>query len=111
MLIQAAHLWTRRTYGSERLEADLREDRYPAGVGHITRIRKKLALRCTQVHRFTPTTDSTHTLPVAENVLAQTVAATRPNETGMTDITYVPATEGWLYLADINWVAECLSAI
>jgi len=78
------------------------------GIGRITRLRNKLGLRCTQVHRFTPTTDTMHALLVEENLLAQTVAATRPNETRMTNITYVPTTEGWLYLADIRWSSRML---
>ncbi len=99
---------TRHTYGPERLQAELREDGFLTGIGRITRLWNKLGLRCTQVHGFTPTTDTTHALPVEENVLAQTVAGTRPNETGMIGITYVPTTEGWLYLADIRWSSRIL---
>ena len=62
-------------------------------------LRKKLGLRCTPVRRVTTTTDSTHALPVAENVLAHTFVATRPNETWVTDITYVPTAAGFLFLA------------
>ncbi len=100
--IQAAHVRTRQTYGPERLQAELREDGFPAGIGRIKRLRKKLGLRCTPVHRFTITTDSAHHLPVAENLLAQTFTAARPNETWLTDITYVPITAGWLYRAGIK---------
>ncbi|NGZ03977.1 MAG: IS3 family transposase, partial [Nitrospira sp. WS238] len=105
--IQAAHVRTRQTYGPERLQAELRADGFPAGVGRIKRLRKKLGLRCQQVRRFTTTTDSTHTLLVAENVLAQTFVATRPNETWVTDIAHVPTAEGWLYLAGIKDVFTC----
>lgn len=93
---------TRHTYGPERLQAELRDDGFPAGVGRIKRLRKKLRLRCKQVRRFTTTTKSQPPLPVAENVLAQTFVVTRPNETWVTDITYVPTAEGWLYLAGIK---------
>jgi putative transposase len=85
--IQAAHVRTRQTYGPERLQAELREDGFPAGIGRIKRLRKKLGLRCTPVRRFTLTTDSAHQLPVADNLLAQTFTTTRPNETWVTDIT------------------------
>jgi putative transposase len=78
---------TRQTYGPERLQAELREDGFPAGIGRIKRLRKKLGLRCQPVRRFMTTTESDHALPVAENVLAQTFVATRPNETWVTDIT------------------------
>ena len=46
-------------------------------------------------------------LPVAENILAQTVVATRPNETWVTDITYVPTAKGWQYLAGIKDLFTC----
>lgn len=92
--IQAAHVRPRQTYGPERLQAELREDGFPAGIGRIKRLRKNLGLRCPPVHRFTITTDSAHPLPVAENRLAQTFIATRPNETWLTDITYVPTGKG-----------------
>lgn len=105
--IQAAHVRTRQTYGPERLQAELREDGFPAGIGRIKRLRKKLGLRCTQVRRFTITTDSAHRLPVADNQVAQTFAATRPNEIWVSDITYVPTTEGWLYLAGIKDLHTC----
>jgi putative transposase len=105
--IQAAHVRTRQTYGPERLQAELRADGFTAGIGRIKRLRKKLGLRCTQVWRFTTTAVSNHALPVAENVLVQTFVATRPNETWVTDITYVPTAEGWLYLAGIKDLFTC----
>ena len=49
--------------------------------------------------RFRHTTDSGHTLPVAENVLARRFDAERPNQRWVTDITYVWTQQGWLYLA------------
>lgn len=105
--IQAAHVRTRQTYGPERLQTELQDDGFPAGIGRIKRLRKKLGLRCTQVRRFTTTTESKHALPVAENRVAQTFVATRPNETWVTDITYVPTAEGWLYLAGIKDLYTC----
>ena len=105
--IQAAHVRTRQTYGPERLQAELCADGFPVGIGRIKRLRKKLRLRCTQVCRFATTTDSKHALPVAENVVAQTFVATRPNEIWVTDITYVPTAEGWLYLAGIKDLFTC----
>ena len=105
--IQAAHVRTRQTYGPERLHDELREEGVTVGVSRIKRLRKKLGLRCKQVRRFTTTTDSNHRLPVADNHLAQTFDARRPNETWVTDITYVPTAEGWLYLAGVKDLYTC----
>jgi transposase InsO family protein len=37
--------------------------------------------------------------PVAENLLDQKFTASAPNQTWLSDITYIPTGEGWLYLA------------
>lgn len=105
--IQAAHQRTRASYGPERLQAEWHDDGFPASVSRIKRLRRKLGLRCQQIRRFTTTSESNHALPVAENVLAQTFVATRPNETWVTDITYAPTTEGWLYVAGIRDLYMC----
>ncbi len=107
MAIPASQVRTRHTYGPERLQAELREEGVPAGIGRIKRLRKKLGLRCTPVQRVTITTDSAHHLPVADNRLAQTFTATHPNETWLTDITDVPTGEGWLYVAGVKDLYTC----
>lgn len=56
--------------------------------------------------------DSTHALPVADNVLAQSFATRRPNETWVTDITSVPIVKGWLYLAGVKVIlAGCMATM
>jgi putative transposase len=97
--IKAAHKRTRETYGPERLQADLADHGVQVGVHRIKRIRRKLGLRCKQKRKFKATTNSNHSLPVAENLLDQKFVASAPNRVWVTDITYVPTTEGWLYLA------------
>ena len=66
--IKAAHKRTRHTCGPERLQHDLAEHGVQAGVCRIKRIRKKLGIRCIHTKKFTVTTDSRHSLPVAENL-------------------------------------------
>ena len=45
------------------------------------------------------TTDSHHSLPVAENLLAQDFTAEAPDRVWAGDITQIRTREGWLYLA------------
>jgi transposase InsO family protein len=97
--IRAAHNRTRQTYGAERLQQDLAEHGIQVGICRIKRIRRKLGIRCKQKRRFKATTDSKHTLPVAENILGQQFMVTTPNKVWVSDITYVPTDEGWLYIA------------
>ena len=97
--IRAAHKRTRQTYGPERLQRDLAEHGVRVGICRIKRIRKKLGIRCRQKRRFKATTDSGHRLPVADNILGQQFKVWRPNTVWVSDITYIPTDEGWLYLA------------
>jgi transposase InsO family protein len=97
--IRAAHMRTRQTCGPERLQQDLAAHGVKVGVFRIRRIRTKLGIRCKQVKKFKATTDSTHTLPVAVNLLEQQFETTAPNRVWVSDITYIPTKEGWLYCA------------
>ncbi len=100
--VRAAHERTRHSDGPERLQKELQADGFRVGVGRIKRLRKKLGIRCKQTRRFKATTNSRHHLPVAQNLLDQNFTASRPNETWVTDLTYVPTVEGWLYLSGVK---------
>jgi transposase InsO family protein len=97
--IRAADRRTRQVYGAEKLQHDLAEHGIQVGICRIKRIRKKLGLRCKQKRKFKATTNSRHNLPVAENILGQQFKVTAPNKVWVSDITYVPTDEGWLYVA------------
>ncbi len=97
--IKAAHQRTRQTYGAERLQEDLADNGVSTTVHRVKRLRKKLGIRCKQKRKFRVTTDSNHNMPVAPNLLDQKFTASAPNQIWVSDITYIPTDEGWLYLA------------
>ena len=97
--IKAAHRRTRQTYGAERLQHEMAEHGVRVGICRLKRLRRKLGIRCKQKKKFKATTDSGHKLPVAENLLKQKFKVQVPNRAWVSDITYVPTDEGWLYLA------------
>ena len=97
--IKAADRRTKQSYGAERLQHDLEDHGIRVGVCRIKRLRAKLDIRCKQKRKFKATTYSKHGLPVAENLLNQQFQAIAPNKVWLSDITYVPTDEGWLYLA------------
>jgi putative transposase len=105
--IKAAHNRTRETYGPRRLQPELADDGFVAGRDRIARLRKELGLRCKQKRKFIATTNSNHGLSVAENLLNQQFTPTVPNQVWVTDITYIPTGEGWLYLAGVKDVFTC----
>ncbi len=92
--IRADHTWTRQTCGTERLQRDMAEHGVQVGICRIKRIRKNLAYAVKQKHKFKATTDSKHTLPVAENLLDQQFKVFGPNTTWVSDITYISIDEG-----------------
>jgi putative transposase len=97
--IKAAHKRNRQTYSSERLQFDLAENGISVGICRIKRIRRKLGICCRQKRKFKATTNSRHKLPIAGNLLNQQFRVYEPNKVWVSDITYIPTDEGWLYLA------------
>ncbi|EHW9951116.1 IS3-like element IS600 family transposase, partial [Escherichia coli] len=105
--IKVAHIRTRETYGTRRLQTELAENGIIVGRDRLARLRKELRLRCKQKRKFRATTNSNHNLPVAPNLLNQTFAPTARNQVWVADLTYVATQEGWLYLAGIKDVYTC----
>lgn len=105
--VRAAHIKTRETYGSRRLHKELQAEGWGFSQWKVRRLREKLGLRCKQARRFKATTNSRHRLPVASNQVDQCFAPTQPNALWVTDITYIPSDEGWLYLAGVKDVYTC----
>ena len=105
--LRAAHAASRQTYGTRRVQAELRAQGFDAGRDRIGRLRRQMGLRCKQKRRFKVTTDSNHALPVADNLLQQRFEADAPDRVWLTDLTYIATDEGWLYLAGIKDLYTC----
>ena len=98
--IRRVHTAHRGRYGAPRIHATLRAGGHTASRGRVERLMRHHGIRARTARRFRVcTTDSRHDLPIAPNLLNQTFVATRPNQVWLADITYVPTSEGWLYLA------------
>ena len=67
----------------------------------VRRAMKRLGLSGKQKRRFVRTTDSDHDRAVAANVLERDFTADRPNRKWLADLTYIPTSQGWLYLATV----------
>ncbi len=96
--IKSAHAASRCTYGSPKIYRRLRRDGERVNHKRVERLMRESGLRAKRVEKFVRTTDSRHSLPVAENVLARRFQVERPDEVWTSDITYIRTDEGWLYL-------------
>ena len=97
--LQAQH---QDRYGSPRMHAALRAEGRGVSRGRVERLMRRHGIRAIASRRFRPvTTDSRHALPVAPNRLEQRFGASAPNQVWLADLTYVPTSEGWLYLAAV----------
>jgi putative transposase len=101
--IRRLHAQHRGRYGSPRIHATLRTQGGTASRGRIERLMRRHGIRGVAARRFRPvTTDSRrHGLPIAPDLLGQNFQAPAPNQVWLSDITYIPTDEGWLYLAAV----------
>lgn len=98
----AAHAASRGTYGSPRLVVVLRRQGQNVSRRRVQRLMRAAGRRGLQRRRWVPcTTDSRHDQPVAANRMAEVPAPQGRDQIWVTDITYVPTGEGWLYVAGV----------
>jgi putative transposase len=99
--IAAIHEASSERYGSPRVHAELAAEGVPVSRKRVARLMAEAGLESVRKRPYKATTDSKHSLPVAENVLDRKFEVEAPNVAWVTDITYVWTAEGWLYLAAI----------
>jgi putative transposase len=98
-LIRLLHQKSRGTYGYRRIHAALVAQGTTCSKNRVARLMQEDGLQARQRRRYKRTTQSRHNWPVAPNRLAQSFVAPGPNQKWLTDITYIPTVEGWLYLS------------
>jgi putative transposase len=98
-LMRAIHAEVKCAYGSPRMLDELRGRGFRVGKTRVERLMREHGIRARHKRRFKATTDSKHSLPVAENLLERNFAPEAPNRAWSADLTYVWTDEGWLYLA------------
>lgn len=100
--IQAIHAEVKARYGSPRIHAELQARGRRCCVNTVAVLMRKSGLAAKTTRKFRHTTDSNHNRPVADNLLRREFDPEQPNEAWVSDITYIPTREGWLYLAVVE---------
>ena len=99
--IKAIHKKKRQTYGSRKMTAEIRRSGKVINHKRIERLMKETGIRSKIAKKYKATTNSKHSLPVAENLLNREFKADKPNQKMVSDITYLWTDEGWLYIAAV----------
>ncbi len=100
--IRQVHAELKGRYGSPRMTAELNARGYECTENTVAHLMRAHGIRARAARRSVRTTDSRHSLPVADNLLGRDFDPGRPNAAWSADITYIPTADGWLYLAVVE---------
>lgn len=102
MAIRIAHKESREIYGSPRIHAELKAYGRTCCLNTVAKYMRENGIAAKTKRKFKHTTDSKHKLPIADNLLNRQFVQNEPNRAWVSDITYIPTREGWLYLATVQ---------
>lgn len=99
---EVIHAEARGRYGSPRMTAEPNARGHACSENTVAKLMREHGIRARAPRRVARATDSRHGLPVAGNVLDREFEPGGPNAVWAADITYIPAGEGWRYLAVVE---------
>ena len=86
-------------YGSPRMHQELLRRGYEVCENTVAKLMNELEICSSTKKKFrVKTTDSDHSYPVAKNILNRDFTADGPGQKLVSDLTYIPTAEGFLYL-------------
>lgn len=97
--IRAIFKESRKTYGSPRVWAELRDRGIRCGRKRVERLMRCGKIVAVRRQSVRPADEASHSWPVAPNVLDGNFRVEWPDRVWVSDISYIPTDEGWLYLA------------
>lgn len=100
-LIHAAWQDSGKSYGSPRIYNQLKLGGCTASRPRIARLMAKMGIASRIRKKWVTTTHSNHGWPVAANLLDRNFAPEKLSEVWVSDITYIPSEQGWLYLTTV----------
>lgn len=93
---------SRETYGSPRVHQELLSRGWKVSRPRVARLMQQAGLRVKPKPGFVPaTTDSDHDLRISPNLLDRNFEPGEINRAWVSDISYLPTLEGWLYLTTV----------
>jgi len=99
--IREVHMASRQTYGAPRVHAELAAQGIACCRNTVAKLMRREQIVPRAIRAFRVTTDSRNTKEVSPNLVKRRFKAKRPNACWLSDVTYIPTREGWLYLATV----------
>ena len=102
--IRTFHRETQQRCGAPMIHREMKSRGFVCGRNRVARLMREDGLRSKRPRAFRITTHSSHQRPVAENRLRRRFdvrAHAGLDRAWVSDITYLPTREGWLYLATV----------
>ena len=91
---------SRQTYGVIRMHRELNNSGQNCGKNRVYALMRKDGLKSVRRRTYrVVTTDSNHSMKVADNLICQDFTAKAPNQKWGSDISYIKTKEGFIYLS------------
>ena len=98
--IRKIHQASRESYGAPRVHVELLALKVPCCRNTVAKLMRRAEILPKAIRRFRVTTDSRKT-KASPNLIHRDFTSEHPNDLWLSDITYIPTREGWLYLAAV----------
>ncbi len=99
--IREAHVASRQSYGAPRVHAELAAQGVSCCRNTVANLMRREHIVPRAIRKFRVTTDSRNTKEVSPDRVRRRFKAKCANACWLSDITYIPTREGWLYLAAV----------
>jgi putative transposase len=99
--IRCHHRASRQIYGSPRIHKDLVESGECVGINRVARLMRQENIQSKVAKKFVVTTESKHSMEPAPDRLKRGFQTDEQNVAWVSDTTFIPTRQGWLFLAVI----------
>lgn len=101
-VIKDYHEDCKERVGSPKITRELHKRGFRVSRQKVGRMMRKEGLRCITHRKYkVATTDSDHSLKISPNRLKRNFNPEQPSQAWVSDLTYIPTDQGWLYLTTV----------
>lgn len=97
--IRQVHQDSKEAYGATKTWQALKQSGTVCGKHRVARLRREAGIEARRKRKFRLAYKSRNTTPPAPNLLRWPFKADHPDQIWVTDVTFIPTRQGWLYLA------------